>query len=169
MSLSPGRFPCVVVQTRLGQAQSGPELAIVVECFPSVEDRAGKKNALGRITHYRYFSDRGFEYAVATLKEFGWDPREKWGKVKELDAGEKSPLVGMEAEVVIKQEEYEGKPRLKVEYLNGPHREMREPVKESLDSAGLDALSARLKSWDGSAATSGAAAAASGADDDTPF
>ncbi len=168
MALREGRFPARVVQTRLGKTSGGEELAIVVEVFDSLADRETGKNALGRITHYRYFTDRGFEYAVQTLVDFGWDPKERWQQVAELDKGDKSPLAGKECEAVLASEEHEGKKRLKVKWLNGPNRTF-EPVKEAVDSDSLTTLGDRMKSWTPSSPAAAPVAAATGAEDDTPF
>jgi len=68
------------------------------------------------ITGYLFFTDAAIPQTEKALRNIGWDPLEHaWGidEMVETDA-----LVGMRASIVCGWEEYEGKSRLKVKFIN---------------------------------------------------
>ena len=67
------------------------------------------------------FSDKAFKFGCDQLRGLGWDAeKERWQF--EALGGDDSPLVGREAEIVVVNEPYDGKDRVKVKYINDPNR-----------------------------------------------
>jgi hypothetical protein len=90
--------------SRSGQ-KGTPCIAVVFE------DEAGQ-----RITYYGYLTDAALEYTVRALETMGWKPAEHDWRVDVLN--DTDLLVGNLVEIVVEEEEYEGKVRSKVRFVN---------------------------------------------------
>lgn len=70
------------------------------------------------ITWYGYFTDQAIQRTTESLKILGWKPEEHDYRVASLHGTDL--LVGAEAEIVVENEEYDGKTRPKVRWVNSP-------------------------------------------------
>jgi hypothetical protein len=162
---NPGRHSVKVAAHMLGRSGTGTHHVAVL-----FEDEAGD-----RITWYGYLSDKAIERTVASLQVLGWDPAEHGGRIDSLNGTDL--LVDADAEIVVENEEYEGKVRPKVKWVNAPGGGMG----EAMDAVDADVFAASLRAKVLSAAKptpNGApgpakrpepAAAGGAIDDDLPF
>ena len=148
----PGRYPATIAEAVLGESDKGtPFLRLT---FHAAE---------GQIDGYLYLSDKAIDRTCQVLKDIGFA-----GDFDRLDT-----LKGVAVSITCEMEDFEGKDRLKVRWINPPRKEVAPPP------AGLaKSLTARFRSIAGPAkpvARTTAPAAApqvlSGAEDDeeTPF
>lgn len=126
-----GTWPVTIVETYLGKSsqKQTPFIAIVVE------DEHG-----GRLTHWAYLSDAAVQYTVELLEGLGWDTLADDFQIAALDRTDR--LVGKIAEVVVHDEEYDGKVRRKIKYLNAPGGAAGPDAMETTEAK---ALSAKLR------------------------
>jgi len=75
------------------------------------EDDAGE-----HITYYGYLSDAALEYTLKALAAMGWDAAQHDGRIDVLNGTDL--LLGHKVEIVVDEEEYEGKVRAKVRFVN---------------------------------------------------
>lgn len=93
----------------LGRTQSGKDqLCIMFQC----ED--------GELApYYQLFeSDQNLEFFEKVMKTLGWDPNAHGWRVEELHQSEE--ILGREASLLIEEDEYNGKKRRRVKYVNDP-------------------------------------------------
>lgn len=103
-----GRHAVQVVSHQLGRSGTGtPHVAVLFE------DVNGD-----RITWYGYLTDAAMESTLKALSAIGWDPMKFDGRIDSLNGTDL--LKGVEAEIVVEMEEYQGKPRPKVRWVNEP-------------------------------------------------
>jgi len=99
-----------VVKSLLGITGTGKQqLAVTFE----YQDENG---ARGYVTSYHFFTDAALPWTVEALRALGWDPEENDWNVLTLD--DTPVLRGREASLVLEEEEYEGKVRTKVRFVN---------------------------------------------------
>ena len=116
-----GRYRGKVVDHDIGKSSKGtPQVAVQFEFVD-------KRNEARRLTWYGYFTTAtiGSEHGVVKqLKELGFDlDKEGWDKLKKL--GRKSTvnpeggaLMGLEADITVEKDEYEGKETRKIAWIN---------------------------------------------------
>lgn len=122
------------------------------------------------ITWFGHFTDKTLERTLDSLRHMGWQS----DNIAELD-----DLGTNEVEIVIDEEEYDGKVRSKVRWVNGPSRLA---LKDQMNRSQVEAFAARLrgktvahkqKNGAGTASRERAASAAFSpmpdTDDDIPF
>lgn len=104
-------YNVVVAACRCGNSRdkNTPQLAIVF---------AHETEAEYGITAYRYLTPKTLEYVCKDLKVLGWDAVEHAYRFEELDGEDKSPLVGAKATICVQDEEYQGKFRPRVLFIN---------------------------------------------------
>jgi hypothetical protein len=68
------------------------------------------------VTWYGFFTDAALPWTVEALRALGWDPEANNWDILGLD--ETPLLVGREVSLVLEEEEYEGKLRTKVRFIN---------------------------------------------------
>ena len=85
----------------------------------AIEFEPADENMVGHATWYGYFTEAALPYTLKTLAVCGWDKQASNGDVASLHD---SPLlVGNEVEIVIDEKlDNDGKPRLKVQWVNEP-------------------------------------------------
>ncbi len=67
------------------------------------------------------FSDKAFKFACDQLRCLGWDA-EKNAYAFEALGEDSSPIRGVDCEIVVVEETYEGKTHTKVKWINDPNR-----------------------------------------------
>ena len=121
----PGRYTATVESAELGQSEKGtPFLALLCKTEQGEE-----------LTAYLYLSDAAFERTTKTLREvFGVDNNFETVVAQ---------VTGKECSIVVEAEEYEGKTRMKVKWVNSVSGSSAKP----LDNAAslLAQLSAKAK------------------------
>jgi hypothetical protein len=103
-----GRHEVVVTTTGLQEKENG--LTITV----GFEDVDGNT-----ITAYLYTSEKAWPYTEKKLQTLGWDPLQNGFRFEELNT-EPSPIAGKAVQIVVADEEYDGKLRSKVQFINPP-------------------------------------------------
>lgn len=83
---------------------------------PCVEVVLQDIESLARITYFGYLSDAALEYTLKSLETMGWNPHEHDGRITSLNGTEL--LVGNVVQIVVEEEEFEGKLRPKVKWIN---------------------------------------------------
>lgn len=109
MAFTEGKHRVRVTATALAETKTGVGQIVV-----GFEDSDGNT-----ISAYLFTSDKAWEYTAEKLKTLGWDPRENGYMFEELNA-DPSPIAGNEVDIVTEEEEYEGKRRMKVKWINAP-------------------------------------------------
>lgn len=109
MAFTEGKHRVRVTATALAETKTGVGQIVV-----GFEDGDGNT-----ISAYLFTSDRAWEYTAEKLKTLGWDPRENGYRFEDLNT-EPSPIAGNEVDIVTEEEEYEGKRRMKVKWINAP-------------------------------------------------
>lgn len=71
------------------------------------------------ITGYFFLTGGAWQYTEEKLRTMGWDPAEHGNRFEELNT-EPSPIKGNAVEIVNKEETFNGKPAVKVNYVNPP-------------------------------------------------
>lgn len=100
-----GRHDARVRDIQLGYTTNGKEqLGIEFE------------TADGTIWAYRFFTDKALQYTEADLRTLGWDPTTNGWALDRLIISR--AIVGAECSIVVEEEFYEGKGRLKVKFIN---------------------------------------------------
>ena len=109
-TITEGTHQVVVVDTALGEsgAKKTPHVAI------QFEGEMGD-----RISAYLFLSDAAWPYTKEKLSTLGWDADVRGHRFEELNESP-SPLAGQKAEIVVVVENYDGKVRHKVQYINTP-------------------------------------------------
>lgn len=122
---NPGRYTATVESAELGQSEKGtPFLALICKTEQGEE-----------LTAYLYLSDAAVERTVKTLREvFGFDNNFETVVAQ---------VTGKECSIVVEAEEYEGKTRMKVKWVNAVGGWSGKPL-ENAESL-LPQLSARAK------------------------
>lgn len=106
MDLTPkGKFPAKAVEWKLAETKGGREQVVVDFKFTDPQ--------LGNILWFGFFTDLTFERTVESLRYMGWTGTD----VLELDTPQAN-LNANEVELVVDHEEYEGKWRAKVKWVN---------------------------------------------------
>lgn len=104
MALKAGTFTVKGVRGALGYTNTGKEQVGVELCVVDDGEFFGE-----RITWYGYFTEKTFDRTIESLRILGWD------------GDDLSDLTGLdrnEAQAVIEEDEYDGKLRLKVQWIN---------------------------------------------------
>lgn len=105
MDLLPeGTYRAHAGERLLGKTTKGFE-QVAVECIVDQPGFEGQS-----ITYYGFFSEAAFQYAVNSLRAMGWEGDD----LADLSTVGKKPF-----SIVVKHEEYEGKLRAKVQFVNG--------------------------------------------------
>ena len=68
------------------------------------------------VTYWGYLTDAALQYTLKSLAAMGWDSAEHDGRIDTLDGTDL--LVGRKVEIVVDEEEFEGKVRSKVKFVN---------------------------------------------------
>jgi hypothetical protein len=68
------------------------------------------------VTAYQFFTDAALPWTVEALRALGWDPEANNWDILTLDGTD--VLKGREVALVLEEEEYEGKRRTKVRFIN---------------------------------------------------
>lgn len=90
------------------------------------------------------FSLAAFDYACNQLKGLGWDPDANNFAFEVLAHPESSPIFDREAEIVVVNEPFDGKDRIKVKYVNDPN-DPRRGGGERMDSAAAKTFADKLR------------------------
>jgi hypothetical protein len=101
-----GRHLVTVISTKLGKAGTGKEQI-------AVEFQNGRGE---HATWYGSFSEKALPYTLKALENCDWDGESDGWNVSVLCR--KGSIVGHEAEIVLEEEEYQGKARIKVSWVN---------------------------------------------------
>lgn len=110
----------------LGKSNGKEQIGIMFEfTAPPLEGRS--------ITAYLYFTDATVDRTLESLRHCGWDA----DSIADLDS-----LGNNEVELVIEDEEYDGKVRSKVKWVNRVSRLM---LKDQMDASSVAAFAARLR------------------------
>lgn len=109
-TIQAGTWDVVVDATFLGKSPKKGTGYVAVRFKDDVGDT---------ITAYLYTSDAALGRTVETLEALGWSVEANNGDVSTLH--ETQLLVGAKAEIVVENEEYEGKVRPKVKWINDPN------------------------------------------------
>ncbi|WP_043588467.1 hypothetical protein [Geminisphaera colitermitum] len=122
-----GQFPATASNTQFGQSDTGSEFIQIT--FTTDEHET--------ITAWRYLTPAAFEYTVQNLREvFGIDnDAEKWP----------SQIDGKRCSIVTEFEQYDGKDRLKVRYINTEGGGTKAPKPISNQAAFLRDMTQRTK------------------------
>lgn len=104
MTLKSGTFTIKGVRGMLGFTNSGKEQVAVELSVVDEGDFFGE-----RITWYGYFTELTFDRTLESLRILGWNGD---------DLSDLSGIDQNEAQAVIEEEEYDGKLRLKVKWIN---------------------------------------------------
>lgn len=100
---------CTVQAVAMGRTSKGAEQLVIT--FETNDDPR-------HVTGYLFFTDASIPITEKALRELGWDPVvNSWGIEQMI---EMNLLVGAKASLVCAYEEYEGKKRLKVKFINAP-------------------------------------------------
>lgn len=91
------------------------------------------------ITYWGYLTDAALEYTMKSLAAMGWKAEDHDGRIDSLDGTDL--LVGKKVEIVVDEEEYEGKVRSKVKFIN----EIGGGVGERMAPAEASAFAAELR------------------------
>lgn len=100
---------CTVQAVALGRTKKGDEQLVIT--FDTNDDPR-------YVTAYRFFTEAALPYTEADLRSLGWDPVANSWALDLLISSDH--LVGAKASLVCAYEEYEGKKRLKVKFINAP-------------------------------------------------
>lgn len=122
--IADGKYKARATNWELGKTKKGAEQIAIT--FTLTDGRA--------ITYYGYFSDAAYEYTVKNLRACGW----RGSDLSALDT-----LSQNEVELVCRAEEYDGKTRQRVQFINGPDGM---GLKEKLSDAETRSFAARMKS-----------------------
>jgi hypothetical protein len=116
-----GTFKARAKEWALGLSSTSKEqVAVLFEITQG--EHAGKA-----VTWFGYFTENTTERTLDSLRHCGWDG-DNFVELKGLDANE--------VEIVVEEEEYEGKRRTKVQWVNRPSRlAMREPMNGQAQAA----------------------------------
>jgi hypothetical protein len=126
-----GRHEVQVLSTALSISQKSGAQQIVVQFENDQQDT---------ITAYLSCSDAAWQYTEEKLRAIGWNPVDHGYRFEELNQ-EPSPCAGNQCQITIQQEEYEGRKRLKVGFINPPGGL---PV-ERMEQAEAQAFAAQLR------------------------
>lgn len=104
--LDAGYYRARAVEWALGKTEKGNrQVAVRFETFDA-EDRPGE-----HITWYGYFTEKTEERTLESLQHCGWEGDD----ITDLSGIERN-----EVQLVVEQEEYEGKRRARVQWVNKP-------------------------------------------------
>lgn len=82
------------------------------------------------IDAYLSLTDAAYPWTEKKLITLGWDPVEHDYNFSLLNTGNLSPLAGVETEITVKEEVFENKTNLKVDWI-GPREQVQMPEDES--------------------------------------
>jgi len=126
-----GKHEVIVSETGLVKTQKG-DMQIVVK-FENAEGDS--------ITAYLATSEAAWPYTQDKLANMGWDPVSNGFRVEDLNESP-SPIHGNQCQIVVKEEEFEGKTRKKVSFINPPGGM---PI-ERMESSEAQRFAAQLRS-----------------------
>ena len=126
--LDAGTYRAQAIEAALGETDTGKEQVAVRFRFLDVE---------GEITWYGYFTDKTLETTFKALRSAGWKGQDLMD-LSDLCAPASTP----EVYLVIEHEEYEGKTRARVRWVNGAGGIA---LKKALDPNKAKAFAARMK------------------------
>jgi hypothetical protein len=122
-----GTFKARAKEWALGHSKNGKEqVAVLFEITQG--EHAGKS-----YTWFGFFTDQTTDRTLDSLRHCGWDG-DNFVELKGLDANE--------VEIVIDTDEYEGKPRTKVQWVNRPSRLA---MREQMSGQEVSAFAARMR------------------------
>ncbi len=125
-----GTFPAVVTEGLLGMTSTGKEqVAVSVELTNEEGGPTGE-----RIAWYGTFTDAAYPYTLKALRTMGW---------KGDDISDLSMMPGTQVSVVLENDSYNGKTRLKVKFVNPPGGGA--ILKEQMDANAAKSFAARMK------------------------
>jgi hypothetical protein len=129
--ISAGTHRAVVGEGMLGKTGTGKEqVAVSLEVLDSVTD------ASEQMAWYGYFTDAAAEYTIKALRTMGWTGD---------DLADLSSIKGAEVAVVVEHEEYEGKTRAKVRWINPVGSGSGAILKEQMSEAEAKSFAAKMK------------------------
>lgn len=109
-----GRYLAKAIGTTWGQSQKGKmQVAVTCEITQECAEKGQTFSWIGT------FSELATDMAVRALRAFGWEG-DDLSDLFELDAAGCKRFLGREVELVIDEEEYEGKVHTKVKFVNEP-------------------------------------------------
>lgn len=129
--ITTGKHEVCVAETALGKTQKG-DLQIIVRF-----ETAGGDS----ISAFLATSDAAWPYTSDKLTNMGWDPTGNGFRFEELNQTP-SPILGNQCQIVVVEEEFEGKTRKKVSFINPPGGM---PI-ERMDQPEAQQFAARLRS-----------------------
>ena len=97
-----------------------------------------------RLSAFKYLTEGAWPYVEKDLETLGWKGAEHSYAFEELDGGEDSALAGAEAQIVVTEEEYEGKVRPKVAFINESGGRPREMMSEKESASFAERIRQRL-------------------------
>ncbi len=116
-----GRHDVSVVRSALAESGEHKDTPQIIVQFQDLNNDT--------ITAYLFCTEKAWPYTAEKLCTLGWDPVKRGYRFEELNA-DPSPIVGNFVEIVVDEEEYEGKKRNKVKFINptGGRIERMEPA-----------------------------------------
>lgn len=129
MGYSPGTWKAEVLAAGLTSSPNKGTPQVAIE-FKLLEG----PDAGGRITHYAAITEKRLEYTVKELRACGWSGDD----LDDLS----SVVAGTPVDLVLAEEEYEGKTRTKVAFINEPGRMAGGPAPKGVGQAWRDRIRA---------------------------
>lgn len=124
--LGVGEHEVTIVGTSIGTNQGNDQLTIVIE----FSDERGD-----RINVTKYTTDAAWAYTEKDLKTCGWDAEANGYQFEQL-AQSNSPILGNRVRITVDEQEYKGKPQLRVKWINAIR---------NTDPAQVSSLAAQLR------------------------
>lgn len=150
MVMDVGKWLCEVVEHGFSKARTGSSQLFVV--FKNEHDDEITWYSTMGVKRDGTISEKALEIMFSQLSNMGWDAAENGWDMTPLGEGE--CLIGNQAQLVVRDEVYQGVTRRKVKYINDPNRGGGE--RESVSGSDAYALMERIRQ---AAHTSGIASA----------
>ncbi len=99
-----------------------------------------------RISCRRALTEKSFSFVEKELREaLGWDPQKKNWEFEQLNTGAESPCAGVKCSIVVEEEEYDGKLRARVVFVNGEGGGPRERLSEDKAKSVADRIRGAIR------------------------
>lgn len=95
------------------EAGNWPSLAVK---FEYAEENGTDAGDLKTTTSFMYFTEKAIQYTEENLRTLGWDPIKNSWQIDDMIAT--NAIIGARVQLVLEEEEYEGKRRIRVKFIN---------------------------------------------------
>jgi len=102
-------YDVLVKGTKVGESAGGT---------PCIEIEFVTLDGSGTIMAWKYLTEKAWPYTEENLKDLGWDAAERGYNFEELNTDDQSPLAGVACRIAVEQEEYQGKTKHRVKFIN---------------------------------------------------